>query len=150
MVFLYKYLLRFFKARLFKVRMSRVSNESAIRKIKPTIYNHHHYTHTHTCTHRHRHKTEKTRALFCSINVKQSQECPVPWSLPLRPASQGRFSLAFSSPATADPSSLLGKPSATGQGGVPRKEGEGRTEIIDVGRGWSPNQALGYREKDVL
>lgn len=55
MVFLYKYLLRFFKARLFKVRMSRVSNESAIRKIKPTIYNHHHYTHTHTCTHRHRH-----------------------------------------------------------------------------------------------
>lgn len=49
--------------------------------------------------------------------------------------SRGRFPLALAPPATADPSSLLGKPSSAGQGGVPRKEGEGRPEIVDVGRG---------------
>lgn len=71
-----------------------------------------------------------------------------PWFLPLRPWSQGRFSLVSHHLLQIHHLSLGSR--AAGQGGVPRKEGEGRAEITDVRRGGSRNQALGFGEKDVL
>ena len=59
-------------------------------------------------------------------------------------------SLPRASPATADPASLFGKPSASDVGEVPRKEGEGRLRSLTWGGVGLPKQALGSRGKDVL
>lgn len=78
---------------------------------------------------------------------RKNVQSPVPTS----PAGVPRVvSLPLAPPATADASSLLGKPALLLREGFRGRKGRAGTEITDVGRGWSPNQALGQREKDVL